>query len=134
MKDHYNKFMALNADAKKQAYIQACQKTLVVWEALVKQGKELSYRDSIVGMKHTINSNIPKLALQAIICSQPSQEISNVYLEPITALQDMDWRPPENIEFAYYAIYNLYRKYCEGIEIDDWLIINQCISAQVNKE
>lgn len=131
MNDYYNKFSALNADAKKQSQIQACQQALIVWNEFVKQGKGLSYHDSIVGMKHTINSNLPKLALLAVINNQASEEISKGYLEPITALQDRDWEPPEHVELAYYAIYNLYRKYCEYIEIDDWLIINQCISSQV---
>jgi len=134
MKDYYNDFMVLDADTKKKLHIKACQFSLHIWEKFAQQGKNLSYLDSVVSMRHTIDNNIPKRALKAVKMKQSNHEISKNYREPIVALQDMDWQPPERIEFAYYSIYNLYQKYCQGIDVDDWLIINQCIAAQSNDD
>jgi len=134
MQELYDKFISLDAEAKKKAHIKACSYSLAAWDAFVQQGKKLSYRDSVVMMKHQIEETLPNDALQAIINSAPREEISDKYLEPIAALQDMDWEPPEHIEYAYYSIYNVYRKYGEDADIDDWLIINQCLSSETNEE
>ena len=130
----FHKFEELDAQAKKKAHIKACEYSLLAWEAFVQKGKNLSYRDSIVLMKHHINKCLPSNALKAVKNNTPNIEINELYLEPITALQDMDWEPPENIEYAYYSIYNLYKKYCEDEDIDDWLIINQCLSSAITEE
>lgn len=134
MKKLYDQFIASDAGAKKKTHIKACGYALTAWDAFVQKGKGLTYRDSVVLMKHQIDGALPCYALQAVIVGEPKQEISDQYLEPITALQDMDWQPPKHIEYAYFSIYNLYRKYCEGEEIDDWLIINQSLSSTANEE
>ncbi|WP_163932753.1 hypothetical protein [Paraferrimonas sp. SM1919] len=134
MRELYDKFISLDAEAKKKAHIKACGYSLAAWDSFVQKGKGLSYRDSVVLMKHHIDQSLPSGALQAVIDGEAKKEISEKYLEPIAALQDMDWEPPEHIEYAFYSIYNLYRKYCEASDIDDWLIINQCLSSETNEE
>lgn len=134
MKALYDKFISLDAEARKNAHIKACSYSLSVWDKFVQDGNSLSYRDSVMLMKHQLEEDLPNNALQAIIDNVSSKEISELYLEPIAALQDMDWEPPEHIGYAYYSIYNAYRKYCEGSDIDDWLIINQSLSSEPKEE
>ena len=59
MKELYDKFISLDAEAKKKAHIKACSYSLAVWDAFVQQGKKLSYRDSVVMMKHQIEETLP---------------------------------------------------------------------------
>ncbi len=63
-----------------------------------------------------------------------ARQVAQRYQEPIVAMHDDDLTFPDNIEFAYYAIYNLFRKYALGTEIDDWLIVNQALSAEKDSE
>ncbi len=44
-------------------------------------------------------------------------------------MQDDDLEFPDDIELAYYSIYNLFRRYVLADSIDDWLIVNQALSA-----
>ncbi len=133
MKELHTKFISLDACEKRKAHINACTYSLAAWDAFTQKGKKLSYRDSVVLMKHQIEKELPGNALQAVIDGLANKKIEESYLEPIAALQDMDWEPPDNIEYAFYSIYNLYRKYLEGAEIDDWLIINQCLSSETDE-
>ncbi len=121
MKELYDKFISLDAEARRKAHIKACTCSLAVWDEFCQNGKKLSYRDSVVLMKHRIEKELPGKALQAVIQNAPCKDIAASYLEPISALQDMDWEPPEHIKYAFYSIYNLYRKYCDDLEVDDRL-------------
>ena len=56
--------------------------------------------------------------------------VARRYLEPLAALQDDDLELLGQIELAYYAIYNLYRGAVAGAAIDDWLIVNQALTAE----
>ena len=47
-------------------------------------------------------------------------------------MQDEDLTFPDHIAFAYYAIYNLFKKYIGEKTIDDWLIVNQALSTEDN--
>ena len=51
------------------------------------------------------------------------------YGEPRAALQDGDLEFPEAIGYAYDAVYNFFRKYGLGEDVDDWLIVNQAGSS-----
>jgi len=55
------------------------------------------------------------------------------YREPIVALHDGDLDLPDTIEYAYYSLYNLFRKYTGIEDIDDWLIVNQAISSEADE-
>ncbi|MFH2047158.1 MAG: hypothetical protein ABIK92_18675 [Pseudomonadota bacterium] len=85
-------------------------------------------------MKHIVDTVLPETALNAVKSGIADEDINIQYQEPIVALQDLDWEPPENIEYAYYAIYNLYRKYINNEYIDDWIIANQALSSIEEKK
>jgi len=52
------------------------------------------------------------------------------YKEPIISIQDNDLSFPKNIEYGYYSIYNLFQKYTQAKNVDDWLIVNQALSIE----
>ncbi len=45
-------------------------------------------------------------------------------------MQDDDLTFPGPVTFAYYALYNLFKKYAGHEEVDDWLIVNQALSSE----
>src|SRR6188508_1626523 len=103
---------------KRQVHVSLCQYALDVWEAYAQQHAPIEYIDSIVGMCHRVDIALPHAAF-ASVQSSDRADVAQRYLEPIAALQDNDLVFPGSIEMAYYAIYNLYRKYIEGAAIDD---------------
>ena len=54
------------------------------------------------------------------------------YGEPIAAMQDDDLIFAEHIQYAYHAVYNLFRKYTGREAVDDWLIANQALSSETD--
>jgi len=128
MDNTIREFRALSPSKKKKLQLIACEYSLVVWNEFW-PSVDLSYTDSVVGMNHEVDTELPLEAYYAVKLDDYSQSISNRYREPITAMQDWDLEFPPRIEFAYYSIYNLYQKYGDKREIDDWLIINQALSS-----
>ena len=51
-------------------------------------------------------------------------------MEPMIAMREEYLTFPENITFAYYAIYNLFKKYVLKEDVDDWMIVNQALSSE----
>ena len=128
MNDTIREFQALSASKKKKLQLIACEYSLVVWNEFW-PSVDLSYTDSVVGVIHEVDTKLPLEAYHAVKLDDYNQSISNRYREPITAMQDTDLEFPFRIQFAYYSIYNLYQKYGDKREIDDWLIINQALSS-----
>ncbi|HMO59293.1 MAG TPA: hypothetical protein PKA05_13240 [Roseiflexaceae bacterium] len=125
-------FMRLDPPQKRLVQIHVCRNALQVWEAYVRQHAPFEYVDSIVGMQHRVDTDLPRAALIAVLTRADAGVIARRYAEPIAALHDDDLVLPDHIIFAYYAIYNLYRKYIEGRGIDDWLIVNQALAAEAS--
>lgn len=73
------------------------------------------YIDSVVGMQHTIDRQLPRRVVEAIESSggiPPAAVVERLFTEisePVVALQDDDWELPEDAELALYAAYNLLR-------------------------
>jgi hypothetical protein len=44
-------------------------------------------------------------------------------------MQDDDLEFPDAIQFAYYAVYNCFRRHALVEEIDPWLIVNQALAS-----
>lgn len=130
MSDISQKFLALSASKKKTIHLAVCQYSLEEWEKYSHANAPLSYVDSIVGVRHNVDFDLLREAYDAVRLNKYNNEIATKFLEPICAMQDMDLEFPSLIEYAYYSIYNLYRKYSGNQEIDDWLIVNQSISSQ----
>jgi len=89
----------------------------------------ISYLETVVGTTQKVDSDLPRDAFE---CAKQGRDLFNVrerYVEPIVAMQDFDLEFPDPIEFAYYAIYNLFRKYTGTEDVDDWLIVNQALAS-----
>jgi hypothetical protein len=126
-------FGALSAKVKKDFHLSACQFSLDEWNEFWKNTDAgMRYTDTVVGLKHEIDFELPLKAYLAVKFDEYDKLIETEYREPIAALQDGDWNPPDDIQMAYYSIYNLYQKYSGLEKIDDWLIINQSLSSSPN--
>lgn len=123
-------FEALDKPRQRTVQLALCRHALSVWEAYIQREGPIEYVDSVVGMYHCVDSVLPRDALASVEAGVERAGVARRYLEPIAALQDDDLELPGHIELAYYAIYNLYRSAVEGAAIDEWLIVNQALSAE----
>ena len=124
------KFFQLDTVRKRRVHMLLCQSALEQWELYAQAHAPIEYIDSVVGMHHRVDIQLPRDAFTCAQRGEPDQSIWDSYTEPIVSLQDDDLSFPSHIEFAYYAIYNLFRKYCLEATIDDWVIVNQALAAQ----
>ena len=130
MNDIAEEFFALGKEDKKKVHIAMAELSLISWnELLVKGDIPLSYRETVAGTIQSVDANLPKNALDAVIGELSGEGILQEYVEPICALQDDDWDFNDDGEMAYYAIYNTFCKYVLLQEVDDWLIVNQALSS-----
>lgn len=122
-------FNGLPADERRKALTRLAQLSQQVWHEFTARKGRIRYRDSVVGMSHELDQSLPDRAIEAIVGLGDSKTVADGYLEPVAALQDMDLELPERVEFAFYAIYNLFRKYCQHEQIDESLILKQILSS-----
>ena len=94
----------------------------------------IRYADSVVGMQHEVDVGLPADALRSARAGADLGNVENRYGEPIVAMHDGDLTFPGEVQFAYYAIYNCFRKHACGEDIDSWLIVNQALSSNDNQE
>lgn len=120
--------------------ISLCEKTLPIWDAYSVNNK-LSYRDSVVGLLHEVNTDILSKSISSCrkcpFENTPNKlELQNLLKEfedPIVALQDLDWELPSAVKLTFYAVYNL----LEGIqkpitvfdELTQYVSVNQAVNA-----
>jgi hypothetical protein len=130
MPDLLKTFLNLNKDQKRTAHLELCRNALIVWNNYVARFDEISYVESVVGTFQIVDKLLPNEAFDAVNIGKDSAKIDLRYAEPINAMHDEDLEFPENIKFAYYAVYNLFNKYIMQQNIDDWLICNQALSAE----
>jgi hypothetical protein len=124
------RYQQLPADAKRRVLVHLCRGALAVWEAHVRQAPELSWVERVAGTRQKVDVDLPRQAIDAVASGQAGPELQRRYQEPIAALQELDLLLPDPVEAAYYAIYNLARKFGpDAAVVDDWLIVNQAISA-----
>jgi hypothetical protein len=123
-------FLELSSPRKRKAHTYLAQIALRKWEEFSKSGSvPRSYIESVAGTNQSVDFDLPRKAFDCVIGGLDASEIQKQYGEPICALQDDDWALPEEAVYAYYAIYNLFRKYALSEPIDDWLIVNQSLSS-----
>ncbi|WP_433561544.1 hypothetical protein ACQP1O_28640 [Nocardia sp. CA-151230] len=128
-------FLQLGADRRRQVHLSLCEDALQTWIGYVRgERAPLRYRDSVVGMWHHVDVELPVLALRSARAGVDLADVGSRYLEPISALQDDDLAFPDPVEFAYYATYNCFCKYVHGVDISDWLIVNQALSVHDHSE
>jgi hypothetical protein len=111
-------FLSLDDEQKQFVHFELCRHALRVWENYAAQFEKIDYVEWVVGTHQTVDKMLPREAFEAAGIGRDSDNIDWRYAEPIAALQDDDLEFPDHIEFAYYAIYNLFKKYVKGEKID----------------
>ncbi len=111
-----------------------CKHALEKWNLYATAQKKIEYVETVVGTRQEVDKQLPSDSLVSTKQGLDSLNVANRYQEPIAALQDEDLTFPEYITFAYYAIYNLFKKYAEKRVVDDWLIVNQALSSEEDSE
>ena len=133
------RFLELPDDARKQVHQYLCAQALEGWQKYTDEFKRITYNDSVVGMFHVVDLQLPADAFNAAFLPPATNhqtaiaEIDYRYQEPMTALQTWDLEFPDNIQLGYYSIYNAFRKYARAEPMDDWLIVNQALSVATNE-
>lgn len=125
-------FQSLANDQKRLVHLELCRNALRIWQEYTNQFENIDYVESIVGTYQIVDKSLPKDAFEAVVRGHDEKKIDWRYAEPISAMQDDDLEFPDHIEFAYYAIYNIFNKYILQQNIDDWLICNQALSAETD--
>jgi hypothetical protein len=126
-------FMSLTREQTRVVQLLLCEHALAKWLAFARSGGEISYIESVCGTNQTVDAALPQDALK---CAKQNRDVANVqerYREPIVSLHEGDLELPSSIEFAYYSLYNLFRKYTGLEEVDDWLIVNQALSSETDE-
>lgn len=125
-------FSALAPRQKRLVHLALCEHALARWMAFTGSRGDITYTETVCGTKQVVDVTVPQDALK---CAKQSRDVANVqkrYWEPIVALHDGDLELPDAVAFAYYSLYNLFRKYTGIEDVDDWLIVNQAISSEVD--
>jgi hypothetical protein len=126
-------FMVLMPARRRVVHLSLCEHALAKWTAYAQSRGEIIYTETVCGTNQTVDAALPKDAFE---CAKQRRDVANVherYREPIVALRDGDLEFPSAIEFAYYSVYNLFRKYTGIEDVDDWLIVNQALSAETDE-
>ncbi|MCE9582215.1 MAG: hypothetical protein K8T20_06960 [Planctomycetes bacterium] len=127
-------FLAFTAEKKRAVHLALCEQALDRWNRYIAGNPVLEYRESVCGTLQKVDTALPYDALTAAKTGSDPGDVGNRYAEPIAAMQDDDLEFPDDVEFAYYSIYNLFGKYVEGAPVDDWLIVNQALSSEAAED
>jgi hypothetical protein len=122
-------FFKLNPKQRKLVHINLCELALVEWNEFTLSKKEIKYTETVCGTDQVVEFSLPYNAVESVKKRKDIAKVKKSYLEPIVAMQDGDLQLPSDIEYAYYAIYNLFEKYIVHSKIDDWLIVNQALAS-----
>jgi hypothetical protein len=134
MSDLLKTFLSLSNEQKRFVHLGLCRNALSVWENYVAEFEEISYVEWVCGTCQIVDKSLPKDGFEAVVRGSDERKIDSRYAEPISAMHDDYLEFPDNIEFAYYAIYNLFNKYILQQNIDDWLICNQALAAETDSD
>ena len=89
---------------------KCCCLALPIWQTFA-DSHELTYRDTVVGLRHEVNKNLlydsVLLCQGATLVKTQLKKLLDEFCDPIVALQDDDWELPEEVRFVFYAVYNL---------------------------
>jgi len=127
-------FLALSPDRRRIVHERLVEHALDKWKAYARSRGAISYQETVIGTVQTVDTSLPEHALAAVRSGVGIADVDARYGEPIAAMQDKDLYFPDAVEFAYYAIYNFFRKYGLKQEVDDWLIVNQAGSSEENEK
>jgi hypothetical protein len=131
------RFLQLAPEERQRVHHHLSAQMLDEWLHFARQVGQLTYVDSVVGMAHHVDVQLPIDAFRAAFETRPAERdaalvaaIDQRYQEPIVALQAHDLELPDPILFGYYGLYNAFLKYVLQRPIDDWLIVNQLLSVE----
>jgi hypothetical protein len=106
-------FRALSRHRRLEALAVACDDALAIWRGFRDGGEAITYHDGVVGQRHVVDDELPERALVAVRTALRGEawdtDLVTQYQEPIVAMHDDDLEFPDEIEYAYYAIYNLFQ-------------------------
>lgn len=123
------KFHALDSTQKRVIHFRLCRHSLERWRGYVHEVKAIRYFESVVGTRQEVDTTVPDDAFASAGSGRDRTDVKKRYQEPIAAMQDDDLRFPDEIRFAYYSLYNLFRRYALHERVDDGLIVNQALSS-----
>lgn len=126
-------FFNLTEAQKRFVHFYLCENALGVLEKYFEETGRIEYIETVVG---TLQIFDPKLARDAFVSAQKGENLQNTdyrFAEPIVALQDDDLSFPNHIELGFYSIYNLFQKYVLHREVEDWVIVNQSLTAEIDE-
>ncbi|MDP2875745.1 MAG: hypothetical protein Q8O00_06135 [Holophaga sp.] len=119
----------MNLHDKKSVHIHLCEKVLLLWNSHFPLGNSFTYQETVAGTIQTLDIDLPKDALASVRAGHDIANVEMRYVEPIVAMQDCDLELPDSIEMAYYSIHNCFKLHILGATVDDWIIVNQALSA-----
>jgi hypothetical protein len=106
---------------------------LAKWTAFIGSRGNTTYTETVCGTRQVVDATVPQDALTSAKQSRDVAKVQERYREPIVSLHDGDLELPSSVEFAYYSLYNLFRKYTGIEDVDDWLIVNQALSSETDE-
>jgi hypothetical protein len=129
VKTIYELFDQAPANKRREVLLTLCDNSLIVWEQFATKLETTQYKETVCGSVQQIDIQLPRDALKAITHGGNTENISKRYLEPIAAMHHADLEFPDQVEFAYYSIFNAF-KFCSlRKSIDEKLILNQALSS-----
>lgn len=126
--------------------IRLTKLSLPIWNKYADKN-ELTYRDKVVGLHHSVDRALLKNTIDAVekyistnmiskvvIKNTDLLSLSRQFSDPIVALQDIDWELPNEVEKTFYAVHNLLdaalgKEMTAFNESTIYVTINQAIDA-----
>ncbi|AKZ64474.1 hypothetical protein F506_19050 [Herbaspirillum hiltneri N3] len=129
MKQLANQFFSLSAERRRVAFLFLAKRALDSWQIHFPKDSHFEYREAVTGSTQILEIDLPLNAIKEIESITFDVSVTSHYREPIAALQDGDLELPEQVEFAYYGIYNAHQLLRKSTSIKEELILSQLLSA-----
>ncbi len=110
---------SLTKDKQFELAIKLTKLTIPIWDNYANKN-ELSYRDTVVGMHHTVDKKLLLNTINAVEeylnlnklkklfdGKNKLLQLSKQFDDPIVALQDSDWELPDEVLKTFYSVHNL---------------------------
>ena len=109
---------SLSVDKQYTIAIKLAKLILPIWEQYADK-HELVYRDTVVGLTHSVDRKLLENSIEAIEEYTNSKALFKrrnkldtfyeQFADPVVSLKDNDWKVPYEVETAFFSIYNLIR-------------------------